>query len=184
MINFTILETERMILKGITSEQMKSIFGELPKDEIKSMLGHRSEEAYLKEEYKHLNGYSTYNRRFLLFLMTDRETGLIIGRCGFHNWNKDHKRAEIGYAMEDEKFLRKGLMSEAVKAILQLGFQELELNRIEANVDIQNIPSIKILEKNNFRKEGILREHVYNSDHFSDSVLYSILRKEFCLNLT
>ena len=93
-------------------------------------------------------------------------------------------RAEIGYAMEDESFLRKGLMSEAVKAILQLGFQELELNRIEANVDIQNIPSIKILEKNNFRKEVILREHVYNSDHFSDSVLYSILRKEFCLNLT
>lgn len=184
MVDPIILTTERLILKGITSELMKYIFSEWPKDEIKSMLGHRSEEAYLKEEYKHLNGYSTYNRKFLLFLMTDRETGIIIGRCGFHNWNKDHKRAEIGYAMEDESFLRKGLMSEAVKAILQLGFQELELNRIEANVDIQNIPSIKILEKNNFRKEGILREHVYNSDHFSDSVLYSILRKEFCLNLT
>ncbi|MBK7008264.1 MAG: GNAT family N-acetyltransferase [Saprospiraceae bacterium] len=114
MINFTILETERMILKGITSEQMKYIFSELPKDEIKSMLGHRS--------------------------------------------------------------------SEAVKAILQLGFQELELNRIEANVDILNIPSIKILEKNNFRKEGILREHVYHSDHFSDSVFYSILQKEYVLH--
>ena len=181
MVDPIILTTERLMLKGITSEQMKYIFNELSKAEIKSMLGHRSEEDYLKEEYKHVNGYSGYNRKFLLFLMTDKESGIIIGRCGFHNWNKDHMRAEIEYAMEDEKFLRKGLMSEAVKAILQLGFQELELNRIEANVDILNIPSIKILEKNNFRKEGILREHVYHSDHFSDSILYSILQKEYVL---
>jgi [ribosomal protein S5]-alanine N-acetyltransferase len=108
----------------------------------------------------------------------DKESGLIIGRCGLHNWNKEHKRAEIGYVMEMEDFKRKGLMTEAVKAIIDYGFGELNLNRIEAIVGAGNIPSLKIMEKFNFIKEGTMRQHCFADDKYEDSILFSRLLGE------
>ncbi|MCA0237775.1 MAG: GNAT family N-acetyltransferase [Bacteroidetes bacterium] len=174
-----ILETNRLILTGISTEDMAYIFNHFPKEQIMVVLGHRSENDYLKEEQKHQNGYASYNRRFLMFLLTDKESGQIIGRCGIHNWNKDHHRAEIGYVMEDENFKRKALMSEAVEAIIEYGFKVLNLNRIEAMVGLDNVPSLRILEKNGFKEEGRLREHVRSAEGFSDTLLLSVLSKEY-----
>lgn len=178
-MNFEIIETERLILKGLSPFDMKRIFENYSKAEIKKLLGHRSEEEYQKEEYKQRNGYSTYNRRFRLFLLTDKASELIIGRCGFHNWNEEHKRAEIGYVMSGDAYKRKGLMSEAVEAIIRHGFDNMGLNRIEALVGSANIPSLRIMEKYNFIKEGLLRQHVQISGQYEDSILFSKLRDEY-----
>ncbi len=178
-MNFLEIETSRLILKGLTPANMNHIFNNLTIPEIKEMLGHRSEEVYLKEEHKHKNGYASYNRSFLLFLLIDKQSSKIIGRCGLHNWNKEHKRAEIGYVMEEESFKRKGLMTEAVQAIINYGFNEMKLNRIEALVGIENIPSLKLMEKNNFFKEGILRQHMLVADRYQDSVVFSRLYPEY-----
>lgn len=179
MPDFEIIETKRLILKGISTEVMGHIFDNLAKPEIKKILGHRSEEDYIKEAYKHQNGYASYNRRFLLFLLIEKESGKIIGRCGLHNWNKENKRAEIGYVMEDNDFKRKGLMSEAVSAIIAYGFNQLHLNRIEALVGVGNIPSLKLMVKNNFIQEGVLRQHFLIDDKYEDSVLFSLLKDEY-----
>lgn len=179
MVDFKILETERLVLKGLSPDDMKYIFENLTRSEIKKVLGHRSEEDYQKEENKYKNGYSSYNRSFILFLLTDKESGKIIGRCGLHNWNKEHKRAEIGYVMEDEDFKRKGLMTEAVHAIINYGFTKLNLNRIEALVGIENTPSLKLMEKNNFIREGVLRQRVLISGGYEDSALFSKLFEEY-----
>lgn len=178
-MHFHTIETPRLLLKGLSPEDMKYIFDNLTKSEIMKLLGHRSEEDYVKEEHKHKNGYSSYNRSFKLFLLTLKESGQIIGRCGLHNWNLEHNRAEIGYVMEDDDFKQKGLMSEAVQAIIDFGFNELKLNRIESLVGMGNIPSLRLMEKNNFKKEGILREHFWVGDKYVDSILYSKLLNEY-----
>lgn len=178
-MHFQTLETKRLLLKGLSPEDMKYIFNNLTKSEIMKVLGHRSEEDYVKEEQKHKNGYSSYNRSFKLFLLTLKESGRIIGRCGLHNWNLEHNRAEIGYVMEDDAYKRQGLMSEAFQAILHFGFTELKLNRIEALVGVGNVPSLRLLEKNNFKKEGILREHFWVGDKYVDSMLFSKLFNEY-----
>ena len=172
-MNFETIETSRLILKGISPDDMKYIFENLTKSEIKKILGHRSEEDYRKEEIKHKNGYSSYNRSFILFLLTDNESNIIIGRCGLHNWNIEHKRAEIGYIMEDESFKGKGLMTEAINAIMNYGFNKMNLNRIEALVGIGNVPSIRLMEKYNFKMEGVLRQHYHISKKIEDSILVS-----------
>lgn len=177
-MNFQHIETKRLLLTGLTPEDMNSIFTTLSKDEIMKILGHRTEEEYMQEERKQINGYASYNRRFLLFLMTVKESKRIIGRCGLHNWNVDHRRAEIGYNIVDEDFKRMGFMSEAVEAIVKYGFEELNLNRIEALVGIGNVPSLRLLEKNNFKKEGQLRQHYPLADGFEDSLLFSKLKAE------
>jgi len=91
----------------------------------------------------------------------------------------EHKRAEIGYIMEAESFKRKGLMSEAVGAIIDYGFNKMNLNRIEALVGIENIPSLRLMEKYHFIKEGVLRQHHYTSDIYEDSILFSKLYNDY-----
>ena len=158
---------------------MTSIFENFSKDEIKKVLGHGTEEEYNKEEYKYKNGYASYNRSFILFLLSEKTSNKIIGRCGLHNWNVEHNRAEIGYNISDEISKRKGLMTEAVSAIIDYGFNTLKLHRIEALVGSNNIPSLKIIEKNRFIKEGLLRQHYYIADKYEDSVLFSKLYNEY-----
>jgi [ribosomal protein S5]-alanine N-acetyltransferase len=178
-MNFKRIETNRMLLKGLAPEDMNGIFERNHKPKIKEILGHRSEEDYEKEYNKYKNGYSSYNRSFMLFLMEDKASGKIIGRCGLHNWNRDHWRAEIGYAMEDESFKKQGLMSEAVEAVINYGFKMMELNRIEALVADYNTASLRLLEKNGFVREGVMRNHYYVNGVFEDSVVFSLLREEY-----
>jgi ribosomal-protein-alanine N-acetyltransferase len=173
------LETKRLQLKGLSPLDMKFIFDNLKKAEIMQILGHRSEAEYLKEEHKHRVGYASYNRSFKLFLLIDKESGKIIGRCGLHNWNEEHKRAEIGYSMDEESFKRKGFMSEAVEVIIEYGFKVLKLNRIEALVADYNVPSLKIIEKNNFNREGLLKQHYRVEDKYIDSILFAILVEDY-----
>lgn len=178
-MDFITLDTDRLILKGLSPADMNDIFTNLTKAQIMEVLGHRTEADYLKEEQKHKNGYASYNRSFRLFLLTDKTTGSIIGRCGLHNWNTEHKRAELGYIMVDENFKNKGLMSEAVEKVLSYGFGELELHRIEALTAKGNIASLKILEKNHFRQEGILRQHYFVNNTYEDSLIFAILFDEY-----
>jgi [ribosomal protein S5]-alanine N-acetyltransferase len=178
-MNFEIIETQRLLLKGLSPGDMQFIFEQYPKAEIKIILGHRTEEEFKKEAYKQKNGYSSYNRSFKLFLITAKATGYIIGRCGIHNWNVEHRRAEIGYVMEDEQYKRKGLMTEALGTIIEYGFTTMNLNRIEALVGSGNNPSLKLMEKYNFIKEGLLREHFYTEGKYEDSVLFSKLYREY-----
>ena len=174
-----IIETKRLKLTGFSPHDMTTIFENFSKDEIKKILGHRTDEDFQKEEYKYKNGYSSYNRAFILFLLTEKITNTIIGRCGLHNWNKEHQRAEIGYNISDENYKRKGLMTEAVSSIIDYGFNKLNLHRIEALVGSNNIPSLKIMENHNFTKEGLLRQHYNVADKYEDSIVYSILYNEY-----
>ncbi|AEA45224.1 GNAT family N-acetyltransferase [Fluviicola taffensis] len=178
-MNFKLIETDRLLLKGLSTEDMTAIFERNLKPKIKILLGHRSDEDYEKEYHKYKNGYASYNRSFMLFLLVDKASDKIIGRCGLHNWNVDHRRAEIGYGMEDETYKKQGLMSEAVEAIIAYGFEQMNLNRIEALVAPQNAASLKLLEKNNFVWEGVLRNHYYISGTFEDSVMFSKLQEEY-----
>ncbi|MBK7587467.1 MAG: GNAT family N-acetyltransferase [Bacteroidetes bacterium] len=174
-----IIETQRLKLTGYSSQDMTFIFENFSREEIKIILGHRTDEDYQIEEYKYKNGYASYNRAFILFLLTEKTTNTIIGRCGLHNWHKEHQA--IGYNIS-EKFKRKGLMNEAVSSIIDYGFNELNLHRIEALVGSNNIPSLKIIESHHFTKEGLLRQHYFVADKFEDSVVYSLLINEYIDN--
>lgn len=193
-MTFQTLETPNLILTGLTPTDMAFIFENHSKEEIMKFLGHRSEEEYELEAYKNKNGYASYNRTFLLFLLTDKTSNEIIGRCGIHNWNKDHRRAEIGYHLAGDQFKRKGFMSEALEAIIEFGFNTLNLNRIEALVSPFNVPSLRLLEKNGFLKEGALKQHYYvaidpladkysasniSENGFVDSLIFGLLKEDY-----
>lgn len=173
--NTVLLSTPRLHLNGLTPEDMDRIFTTMNKAEIMQLLGHKTEEEFEKEADKQKKGYAAYNRTFILFLLEDKASGKIVGRAGLHNWNKEHFRAELGYVMHDESFRKQGLMSEAVAAIIDYGFRELKLNRIEALVGPHNTASLRIVEKNGFEKEGVMKKHFYVDGVFHDSVVYGLV---------
>jgi len=86
-------------------------------------------------------------------------------------------RAGIGYEL-GHVFWRKGIMTEALTAIIGLGFKVMGLNRIEAVVMPENEPSLRLLAKLGFYNEGILKEYEnWGRKGFRDLCMLSLLRK-------
>ncbi len=177
--NFETLTTDRLLLKKLTPKDYCNLFENYSKEEIKFILGHASDEEFEKEKYKFENGYSTYNRSFLYFQIIDKTSMQIIGGCGFHNWASEHRRAELGYSLTNKSFKRKGIMSEVLPVILDYGFNQMNLHRIEAIVGPDNIPSLRLIEKFHFQKEGVLREHYSVDNLLEDSIIFSRLVTDF-----
>lgn len=89
-------------------------------------------------------------------------------------------RADFSYDLSP-KYWNKGIMTEALSAIMNFTFNSLNVNRIEATVSTENIASIRLLEKLDFIKEGILRERSYWRGSCHDMIMFSILKKEYLI---
>lgn len=170
--------TPRLLLKSITPAIIHSLFEEKTKEEIIAFF-ETDEIGYNDLKNKHEKGMETHRISMFYFLLFDKETHKIIGECGFHSWNKTHNRAELFYSLRNEIHKRKGLMTEAVIKVLDFGFNELELHRIEALVANWNIASVKLLEHFEFIKEGTMREDYIVDGKYENSECYSLLKWEW-----
>lgn len=70
-------------------------------------------------------------------------------------------------------------MAEALHAVLRFGFEMMALNRIQAIVISNNLPSVKLLSKLGFCEEGVLREYEFHQEQSVNLRLFSLLRREF-----
>ena len=104
--------------------------------------------------------------------------GKIIGTIGFMWIQRDNAAAEVGYSLS-RSYWNRGIMTEALRAIIDMGFTKLNLNRIEAMHEVDNPASGKVMQKAGMHYEGRLRQRVYNKGRFADVDLYAILRQDF-----
>lgn len=104
--------------------------------------------------------------------------GQIIGTIGFVNLDRSNDRAEIGYWL-DADYQGQGIITRAVRALLDYGFGELDLYRVEIRSDPDNEPSWKIPERLGFVLEGVTRGWARFGDRHVDCRVYSILRDEW-----
>lgn len=102
----------------------------------------------------------------------------LTGTVTFAGLDADNRRAEIGFALLPEARGR-GLMTRAVSAALDFGFAQMNLHRVEANVDPDNEPSIRLLQRLGFRREGLLRERWLVAGEARDAVLFGLLAPEW-----
>ena len=109
--------------------------------------------------------------------MVLRETGAVIGTVGFMWLSEENRSAEVGYSLARPCWNR-GLATQALSAVVCSAFSSLNLNRIEAQRDLRNPASGRVLEKCGFSQEGILRSRIRNKGEFIDVVLYAILRRD------
>lgn len=89
--------------------------------------------------------------------------------------NEQHHRAEMGYALS-RNYWNQGLITEAVRTILAFGFNELNLNRIEARCISENIGSERVMQKVGMHYEGLIREQMFVKGRYVNVKLYSALK--------
>jgi len=106
------------------------------------------------------------------------KNGLFLGTCSLFSINCTCRRAEVGYGLGSFAW-GQGYMHEALRTLLDFGFGELDLNRIEADIDPRNGASARTLERLGFTREGYLRERWIVGDEVSDTAIYGLLRREW-----
>ena len=173
------LETERLILRKMVLNDAEAVFAYASNSEVSRYTlweTHRSIEdsrAFLEfATQKYENGDEPD------WGIVYRGNGCLVGACGLVNWEAEHARAEVGFVLSREYWGR-GLMSEAVQAILRFGFERMNLNRIEARCIAENAASARVMEKAGMFYEGTLRQREYIKGAYRDIKLYAILKKGF-----
>jgi [ribosomal protein S5]-alanine N-acetyltransferase len=112
------------------------------------------------------------------YVIEHREDGRVIGTIGLMNVNRANCSAEIGYSLS-RAYWNRGLMTEAMNAMLKYCFEELRFNRIEAQHETENPASGAVMRHAGMRHEGTLRKRIFNKGQFRDMELYAILKEEF-----
>lgn len=110
--------------------------------------------------------------------MVLKDSGKLIGTCGLFVESDEHRRAGMGYTLNRAHWGR-GYTTEAVKAMIDYGFSQLEYNRLEAMCFLDNFASARVMEKAGMSYEGILRQYMFIKGEYKDLKVYSILREEW-----
>ncbi|MCX6186959.1 MAG: GNAT family protein [Bacteroidetes bacterium] len=175
-MEFEFVDTERLKLRKVTPEVYLYVFKNYSSEQLKMFWGVKDDDEIEKLGSRIDKGLTTFNKSFLYFYLIDKTNDKVIGVCGFHTWYIDHNRAEIFYHLINEEDKRKGLMSEAIPAIIDYGFNQMKLHRIEAFIGTNNLASLSLVKKYAFIQEGHLREHYCKEGKMEDSLVFSLLK--------
>ena len=177
---FPTLKTPRLVLRQIRPEDADAVYRLFADDEVTRYydLDTFTDPAQARDLIER------FQRRF------DSQIGLrwglalanapadLIGTCGYNIWIRPARRGLLGYDLAPEHWGR-GLMREALAAILAFGFSTMQLNRVEALTFPQNAASRQLLTKLGFKAEGLLREYEHFADGPQDMAIYGLLQREW-----
>jgi ribosomal-protein-alanine N-acetyltransferase len=172
------IETERLILRPLTMADVDGVWVYASDPEVTRFTifdchtNRRITEEWLKSAIESSAGES------LLFGIEHREHSKIIGSCAIRAWDRQHNRAEMGWALA-RAYWNQGYATEAVRALIGFGFEHLKLNRLQALCVPAHIASRRVMEKAGMQFEGILRQAEFFKTAYQDVALHSILREEW-----
>ncbi len=129
------------------------------------------------DEVKWLESISNANHKEKV-LAIETMSGKLIGSVGLTNINWVERKAEMGIMIGEKDQWNKGYGSEAVREILRLAFEKMNLNRIYLRVFENNPRAIKVYERCGFRREGVLRHDHFRGQRYFDTIIMGILRSE------
>ena len=116
--------------------------------------------------------------KLIQLVIVERSSGRVIGASLLFNFDPASERAEVGYVLGEAHWGR-GLMKEALVALLAFAFDALKMRRVEAFVDGRNLASDRLLRRLGFTCEGTMRQHSVLKGIVRDSMVYGLLRDEW-----
>lgn len=135
------------------------------KDTVANMIGHFERD---------------YHKRKCIFLAIclNSEPDNVVGIAEMFEYSDEINMITIGYRIND-RFWSRGIATKTVKAMTDYLFNEIGINRIQAFIMPENIKSQKVVERNGFIKEGIIRQgYVWKGQGVVDLILYSKLKSD------
>lgn len=121
-------------------------------------------------------------RQETVALAIETAEGIHIGSISLDDIDWRNRNAELGIAIGDKAHWDQGYGADAIRTLLGLAFDEMNLHRVFLRVHEANARGIRCYEKVGFQQEGILRENVFMEGGYSDTYLMSILKVEFQAN--
>lgn len=179
-LNFTPfpeLKTERLLLRKLEVTDAKEMFFLRSNENVLRYIGREPAKtiAEAEEFINKINKAVDKNESILWGIVFLNEPSIVIGTICLWNFKEEHYRGEIGYLLHPDHW-RKGMMKEAINAVVDYGFTVLGLHSIEALLDPENMGSSSVLESTGFIKEGHLKESFYFNGVFKDEAIYSRLK--------
>ena len=114
----------------------------------------------------------------LRFSIVLRDSGTFVGSVKLYDFFEQNRRCDIGYALLPAHW-GKGYLAEAMVVLLDYAFSNLDLNRIEADIDPRNTASEKLLDRMMFQKEGYMRERWIVNGEVCDTAFYGLLKRDW-----
>lgn len=177
-ISFPNLETERLLLRQATQEDAEAIFA-LFSDPNVTQFHDLDTFTHLDEAVgvvgRRAKGFET--GRGIRWGIACKPSNYLVGSCGF-TWDKAVNAAGVGYELASQ-FWRQGIMSEALRAILNYGFEVKGVQFVTAEIMLDNVASRRLLEKLGFQSQGILRERGFWKGKHHDLEEFRLMRDEF-----
>lgn len=174
---FKNLESERLLLRQINNEDVNEVFDlrsnpetmkYIPRPLVTSIDGAINHIKMIQDKIESNEGIN--------WAITLKPNNKLLGIIGHYRIQWENFRSEIGYMLLPEAH-NKGIATEAIKLIVEYGFNEMNMHSLEAIIDPENYASAKVLEKNGFVKEAHFKENGYFEGKFYDSAIYSLLKK-------
>jgi ribosomal-protein-alanine N-acetyltransferase len=176
---FPVLETPRLILRELTEADADAVFAIRA---CEAVVRYNGGVPYTRVDQAaaliRSIGDAYRERRAVRWGITLRGGDAVIGLVGFNYWVQTDYRASVGYDLA-HAYWGRGIMPEALRAVIAFGFTEMGLNRVEADAAVDNANSIRVLQKLGFLSEGVQREQYYERGEFFDLALFSLLRRQY-----
>jgi ribosomal-protein-alanine N-acetyltransferase len=185
-INFTpfpVLKTERLILRNLHEKDVARFFDLRSNPENMQYIPRNLHQNFedTKAQMEMINSKRELNEG-INWVITTKESDEFMGVLGLYRIEPENFRAELGYMILPQ-FCNNGYVTEALKSILDFGFNSLQLHSIEAIIDPNNSKSERVLQKLLFQKEAHIIENLFFNGKFWDTVIYSMLKKNYIASL-
>jgi ribosomal-protein-alanine N-acetyltransferase len=168
-----VLETERLVLRKFEQDDFKDVgaWGEFTSAQ-EAEVEARKFLDFCFGEYR-AGGAGPW-------AMQLKETGAIVGNCGFPHIIFPEHCGEVNYYV-GFRHRGQGLAAEAVKGLLEFGFREIGLTRIQARCEPENFGSEQVMLKAGMKFEGFIEHAPFSNGPVPKQKLYAILLKDFVL---
>lgn len=181
--DFPQLTTQRCLLRQIQESDRPALFAGLSHPDVIAYYGisYASEEATQEQLDWYRAQELTKTGMWWAICNAnqgDSELPQLIGTCGIYEIDDYNRNADIGYWIMPE-YWGTGLMQECLRRILDYGFHERQLHRIEAEVEQGNLASVRLLQKLDFRWEGCRQQVAWRENRFVDLNYYALLQPNY-----
>jgi len=158
------------------------------KDDLRQLRDWRNSPEVKKftREYRELNMQnqlqwleSMAKDKNTMMFAVETKKGKLIGCTGLTYIDWKNSRAEVSIYIGDKKYKGKGYGTDTLKVLIDYGFRELNLHMLFGEIFEYNRANIRLFEKCGFKKDGVLRHRLYRDGKYWDSIIYSILDKEW-----
>lgn len=155
---FPILKTEKLLLRKFIQGDLENVYLGLSHPDVIKYYGisYDSLEA-TKMQLKYFDDLEKTGTG-IWWAICSPDNKLFYGAAGLNNMSQIHKRAEIGFWILPD-FWRKGIVTESIPLICNYAFNDLEIHRIEAQVETENVNCKKTMKKLDFIHEGTLVDY-------------------------